>query len=167
MSDGELNAENEEDLWAAAEEDLVKQREMLKDEAAANAELPAESPEPPAEEPIESAPAEEAGEAPPAAAQAAAPVGESPVGGMAELDRILDIPLKVTVELGRSKMLINDLMQLGQGSVIELSKLVGDSLEININGKLVGKGEVVVINEKFGVRLTEIATPQDRIESMT
>ncbi len=166
MSDGELNAENEEDLWAAAEEDLVKQREMLKDEAAANAELPAESPEPPAEEPIESAPAE-AGEAPPAAAQAAAPVGESPVGGMAELDRILDIPLKVTVELGRSKMLINDLMQLGQGSVIELSKLVGDSLEININGKLIGKGEVVVINEKFGVRLTEIATPQDRIESMT
>lgn len=166
MSDGELNAENEDDLWAAAEEDLVKQREMLKDEAAANAEVPAETPDPPAEEPIESAPAEAEDEAD-RPAQAAPPVAESPVSGMAELDRILDIPLKVTVELGRSKMLINDLMQLGQGSVIELSKLVGDSLEININGKLIGKGEVVVINEKFGVRLTEIATPQDRLESMT
>ena len=77
----------------------------------------------------------------------------------ANLDLILDIPLSVTVELGRSKMLINDLLQLGQGSVIELTKLVGDPLEVLVNDKLVARGEVVVVNEKFGVRLTDIVTP--------
>ena len=76
----------------------------------------------------------------------------------ANLDLILDIPLSVTVELGRSKMLINDLLQLGQGSVIELTKLVGDPLEVLVNDKLVARGEVVVVNEKFGVRLTDIVT---------
>jgi flagellar motor switch protein FliN/FliY len=82
------------------------------------------------------------------------------------LDMILDIPLVVTVELGRTKMLINDLLQLGQGSVIELSKLVGEPLEILINEKLVARGEVVVVHEKFGVRLTDIVSPLERIESL-
>ena len=84
----------------------------------------------------------------------------------ANLDLILDIPLSVTVELGRSKMLINDLLQLGQGSVIELTKLVGDPLEILVNNKLVARGEVVVVNEKFGVRLTDIVTPMERVKSL-
>ena len=84
----------------------------------------------------------------------------------ANLDLILDIPLSVTVELGRSKMLINDLLQLGQGSVIELTKLVGDPLEIMVNDKLVARGEVVVVNEKFGVRLTDIVTPMERVKSL-
>ena len=84
----------------------------------------------------------------------------------ANLDLILDIPLSVTVELGRSKMLINDLLQLGQGSVIELTKLVGDPLEVMVNDKLVARGEVVVVNEKFGVRLTDIVTPMERVKSL-
>ena len=87
-------------------------------------------------------------------------------GEPASLDLILDIPLAVTVELGRSKMLINDLLQLGQGSVIELTKLVGDPLEILVNDKLVARGEVVVVNEKFGVRLTDIVTPMERVKSL-
>ena len=78
------------------------------------------------------------------------------------LDLILDIPLTVTVELGRSKMLINDLLQLGQGSVIELTKLVGEPLEVLVNDKLVARGEVVVVNDKFGVRLTDIVSPLER-----
>lgn len=83
------------------------------------------------------------------------------------LDLILDIPLTVTVELGRSKMLINDLLQLGQGSVIELTKLVGEPLEVLVNQKLVARGEVVVVNEKFGVRLTDIVSPLERVQSLT
>ncbi|MBC8288295.1 MAG: flagellar motor switch protein FliN [Nitrospinae bacterium] len=82
------------------------------------------------------------------------------------LDLILDIPLTVTVELGRSKMLINDLLQLGQGSVIELTKLVGEPLEVLVNQKLVARGEVVVVNEKFGVRLTDIVSPMERVQSL-
>ena len=83
------------------------------------------------------------------------------------LDLILDIPLTVTVELGRCKMLINDLLQLGQGSVIELSKLVGEPLEVLVNDKLVARGEVVVVNEKFGVRLTDIVSPMERVQTLT
>ena len=86
--------------------------------------------------------------------------------GEANLDLILDIPLTVTCELGRSKMLINDLLQLGQGSVIELTKLVGEPLEVLVNEKLVARGEVVVVNEKFGVRLTDIVTPMERVQSL-
>ena len=84
----------------------------------------------------------------------------------ANLDLILDIPLSVTVELGRSKMLINDLLQLGQGSIVELTKLVGEPLEVLVNDKLVARGEVVVVNEKFGVRLTDIVTPMERVKSL-
>ena len=82
------------------------------------------------------------------------------------LDLILDIPLTVAVELGRSKMLINALLQLGQGSVVELTKLVGEPLEVLVNNKLVARGEVVVVNEKFGVRLTDIVTPMERVKSL-
>ena len=88
-------------------------------------------------------------------------------GKTANLDLILDIPLTVTVELGRSKMLINDLLQLGQGSVIELTKLAGEPLEVLVNQKLVARGEVVVVNEKFGVRLTDIVSPMERVQSLT
>ena len=88
-------------------------------------------------------------------------------GKSASLDLILDIPLTVTCELGRSKMLINELLQLGQGSVIELTKLVGEPLEVLVNEKLVARGEVVVVNEKFGVRLTDIVTPMERVQSLS
>lgn len=82
------------------------------------------------------------------------------------LDFILDIPLEISVELGRTRMIINDLLQLGQGSVIELSKLAGEPLEIMVNGKLVARGEVVVVNEKFGVRVTDIVSPMERVKSL-
>lgn len=75
-----------------------------------------------------------------------------------KLKMILDVPLKVSVELGRTKMMINDLLQLGQGSVIELDKIAGEPMEILINDKLVAMGEVVVVNEKFGVRLTDVVS---------
>lgn len=82
------------------------------------------------------------------------------------LDFILDIPLKVTVELGRSKMAIRDILQLAQGSVIELSKFAGEPLEVLVNDKLIARGEVVVVNEKFGIRLTDIISPVERIEQL-
>ncbi|MDY0219638.1 MAG: flagellar motor switch protein FliN [Desulfobacterium sp.] len=84
-----------------------------------------------------------------------------------ELDFILDIPLDLSVELGRTRMLINDLLQLGQGSIVELNKLAGEPLEVYINRKLIARGEVVVVNEKFGVRLTDIITPMDRVKSLS
>ncbi len=82
------------------------------------------------------------------------------------LDRILDIPLRVTVELGRTKMLVSDLLNLGQGSVVELNKLAGEALEILVNDKLIAKGEAVVVNEKFGVRLTDIISPMERVQQL-
>lgn len=82
------------------------------------------------------------------------------------LDLILDIPLKVTVELGRTKMVVSELLNLGQGSVVELSKLAGEPMEVLVNDKLVARGEAVVVNEKFGVRLTDIISPTERVEQL-
>ncbi len=82
------------------------------------------------------------------------------------MDFILDVPLEITVELGRTKMVINDLLKLSQGSVIELSKAAGETLEILANQKLIARGETVVVNDKFGVRLTEIISPLERIEGL-
>lgn len=87
-------------------------------------------------------------------------------GSDRNLNLILDIPLKVTVELGRSKMVVSDLLNLGQGSVIELSKIAGEPLEVLVNDKLVARGEAVVVNEKFGVRLTDIISPTERVEQL-
>ena len=87
-------------------------------------------------------------------------------GKVGNFDFVLDIPLEVTVELGRARMLINDLLQLGQGSVIELTKLAGEPMEILVNQKLIARGEVVVVNEKFGVRLTDIISPMERVEQL-
>ena len=82
------------------------------------------------------------------------------------LDFILDVPIEVTVELGRAKLLVNELLKLGQGSVIELSKLAGETLEVLANQKLVARGEVVVVNDKYGVRLTEVISPMERVERL-
>ena len=86
--------------------------------------------------------------------------------GTPDLNFILDIPLEVSVELGRGKMLINELLQLGQGSIIELTKLAGEPLEILVNQKLVARGEVVVVNDKFGIRITDIISPTERVEQL-
>jgi flagellar motor switch protein FliN/FliY len=86
--------------------------------------------------------------------------------GQGNLDFILDIPMMLTVELGRSQMLINELLKLGRGSVIELSKLAGEPLDILANQRLIARGEVVVINEKYGIRITEIISPAERVERL-
>jgi flagellar motor switch protein FliN/FliY len=91
---------------------------------------------------------------------------ESSVPTSTNLDFILDIPMEVSVELGRAKMLISDLLQLGQGSVIELTKLAGEPLEVLVNQKLIARGEVVVVNEKFGIRLTDIISPTERVKRL-
>jgi flagellar motor switch protein FliN/FliY len=82
------------------------------------------------------------------------------------LEFILDIPLQVTVELGRTKLLVKDILQLNQGAVIELSKLAGEPLDIFVNSKMVARGEAVVVNEKFGVRLVDIVSPNERVEKI-
>ncbi len=82
------------------------------------------------------------------------------------LEFILDVALQVTVEVGRTRMTIQDLLRLGQGSVVELEKLAGEPLDIFINGKQVARGEAVIVNDKFGVRLTDIISPEDRIEGL-
>jgi flagellar motor switch protein FliN/FliY len=84
-----------------------------------------------------------------------------------DIDLILDIPLELTVELGRTKMLVNNLLQLGQGSVIDLDKAAGETLDIRVNGKLVARGEVVVVEEKYGIRVTDIASPLERVKSLS
>ena len=86
--------------------------------------------------------------------------------GFLGIEILLDIPLEVSVELGRTKMLIKDLLQLGQGSVIELNKMAGEPIEILVNQKLVARGEVVVVNEKFGVRLTDVISPANRVKQL-
>ena len=82
------------------------------------------------------------------------------------LDFVLDIPMTLTVELGRSQMLISELLKLGRGSVIELAKLSGEPLDILANQRLIARGEVVVVNEKYGIRITEIISPAERVEKL-
>jgi len=92
--------------------------------------------------------------------------GDKKSSSSRDIKFLLDVPLTVTVEIGKTRMLINDLLQLGQGSVIELNKLAGDPMEILVNGKLIARGEVVVVNEKFGIRLTDIVSPEERIKQL-
>jgi len=91
---------------------------------------------------------------------------EEQSGEAIDLDFLLGVPMEVTVELGRTRMAINDLLQLGQGSVLELPRLVGESLDILVNNKLVARGEPVVVNDKLGIRLTDIVSPLERIEKL-
>ncbi len=97
---------------------------------------------------------------------AASQNGESCNNGKCDMDLILDIPLDVTVELGKVKMPVNELLQLGHGSIIELSKQVGEPLDIYVNNKLVAKGEVVILDEKFGIRVSDIINPTERVKSL-
>jgi flagellar motor switch protein FliN/FliY len=96
-----------------------------------------------------------------------AQLGGSPgASGHNDLDMILDIPVQLTVELGRTKMPIKNLLQLAQGSVVELSGLAGEPLDVLINGFLIAQGEVVVVNDKLGIRLTDIITPSERLRRL-
>ena|SRR5437868_5743589 len=88
-------------------------------------------------------------------------------GAERSIDFLLDVPLTLSVELGRTRMIVNDLLQLGQGSVVELTKIVGEPLEVLVNEKLIARGEVVVLNDKFAVRLTDIISPKDRLDKLS
>jgi flagellar motor switch protein FliN/FliY len=83
-----------------------------------------------------------------------------------DIDLILDIPLDVRVELGQVKMIVNDLLQLGQGSIVELNKHISDQVDVFISDKLIARGEVVVVEEKLGIRLTDIISPTERVKSL-
>ena len=83
-----------------------------------------------------------------------------------DLDLILDLPLDVSVELGKVKIPVNELLQLGRGSILELTKPVGEPLDIYINNKLIAKGEVVILDDKFGIRVADIINPVDRVKSL-
>src|SRR5437899_13079232 len=83
-----------------------------------------------------------------------------------DIDFILDIPVQLTVELGRTKIAIKNLLQLAQGSVVELDGLAGEPMDVLVTGCLIAQGEVVVVNDKFGIRLTDIVTPADRIRKL-
>ncbi len=139
-------ASEEEDPWAAA---------MAEQEAAEESEEEPAAPEP----------------KPPAAKVASEdvfrPLGPDSGSSQArELEMIMDIPVKLTVELGRTKLTIKQLLELAQGSVIELEGLAGEPMDILINGYLVAQGEVVVIEDKYGIRITEIITPSERIHKL-
>ena len=82
------------------------------------------------------------------------------------IDLLLDIPLEVSVEVGRSRILVRDLLQLQEGSMIELDKLAGEPLDLYVNSRLIARGEAVVVNEKFGLRLTDVVSPSERIENL-
>ena len=82
------------------------------------------------------------------------------------IDLLLDIPLEVSVEVGRSRILVRDLLQLQEGSLVELDKLAGEPLDLYVNSRLIARGEAVVVNEKFGLRLTDVVSPSERIENL-
>ncbi|MFN5801783.1 MAG: flagellar motor switch protein FliN [Burkholderiales bacterium] len=88
-------------------------------------------------------------------------------GANNDIDMILDIPVQLTVELGRTRIPIKQILQLAQGSVIELDALAGEPMDVLVNGCLIAQGEVVVVNEKFGIRLTDVVTPSERLRRMS
>ncbi|MFM1990324.1 MAG: hypothetical protein RJA99_3281 [Pseudomonadota bacterium] len=95
-------------------------------------------------------------------------LGAGAAGGAArqDIDMILDIPVQLTVELGRTRIPIKHILQLAQGSVIELDALAGEPMDVLVNGCLIAQGEVVVVNDKFGIRLTDIVTPSERVRRL-
>jgi len=90
--------------------------------------------------------------------------GDAPIN---DINRVLDIPVQLSVELGRTKVPIKHILQLGQGSVVELDALAGEPMDVLVNGYLIAQGEVVVVNEKFGIRLTDVVTPSERLRRVS
>ena len=140
--------------------DLDDWGSALAEQALASAPEPAPAPVPP----------------PPAPAPPSTPAGErgvQPLQGNAgfeiakgDIDRVLDVPVELTAELGRTRITIKSLLQLSQGSVVELDGLAGQPMDVFINGYLIAQGEVVVVNDKFGIRLTDIITPSERMQKL-
>ena len=138
-------------------------------ELSGDAAAPQEEVAPPAEDdiaPFEAAQASMGGGLPAEMAPSEPTVGIGAAGTNIDIDFLMDIALQVSFEVGRAKMYISDLLSLGQGSVIELHRLVGEELEIYVNGHLLATGEVVVVNEKFGAKITGILTPEQRLQRL-
>ena len=127
-----------------------------------------------AEQTAASAPAPQQASAPPpavaapAGAQVFQPLHNTAAGaaGSVDIERILDVPVQLMAEIGRTRITIKNLLQLSQGSVVELDGLAGQPLDVLINGYLIAQGEVVVVNEKYGIRLTDIITPSERMQKL-
>lgn len=94
------------------------------------------------------------------------PLSDGDVEGASEIDMVMDIPVQLSVELGRTRLTIKNILQLGQGSVVELDGLAGEPMDIYVNGYLIAQGEVVVVDDKYGIRVTDIITPADRINRL-
>ncbi|MGA7800581.1 MAG: flagellar motor switch protein FliN [Gammaproteobacteria bacterium] len=92
--------------------------------------------------------------------------GQGPANEDSNLDVILDIPVSIAMEIGRTQISIRNLLQLNQGSVVELDRLAGEPMDVLVNGTLVAHGEVVVVNEKFGIRLTDVVSPAERVKKL-
>jgi flagellar motor switch protein FliN len=105
-------------------------------------------------------------EAPPAEFDDLEDTSGGPAGDEANLDVILDIPVTISMEIGRTHISIRNLLQLNQGSVVELDRLAGEPMDVLVNGTLVAHGEVVVVNEKFGIRLTDVISPAERVKKL-
>jgi len=146
-----------EDDWAAAMQEQAAAEASLTSDAEAQrvaAELGAAA----QESPYQAQPASKIFE------DFGAPAGKT--GSMNDFDMILDIPVQLTVELGRTKLTIRSLLQLAHGSVVELDGLAGEPMDVLVNGTLIAQGEVVVVNDKFGIRLTDIITPAERMRKI-
>jgi flagellar motor switch protein FliN len=168
MSEQESEPKTDDDPWA----------EAMAEQEAAEASAGAED-DPWAEALAEQEATEAAAAEAPAASSSPAPAAQSagdrvfrPLDGGGEggaprdLEMIMDIPVKLTVELGRTKLTIKQLLELAQGSVVELDGLAGEPMDILINGYLIAQGEVVVVDDKYGIRITEIITPSERVQKL-
>ncbi|VFR48298.1 Flagellar motor switch protein FliN [plant metagenome] len=143
------------DDWAAA----------LAEQSAASAPAPAAA-VPAAAAPAAAAPAPAKPAAQSAAKTVFQPLSAQSDGVSADIDLIMDVPVQLTVELGRTRLTIKNLLQLGQGSVVELDGLAGEPMDIFVNGYLIAQGEVVVVEDRYGIRLTDIITPSERINRL-
>ncbi|MEB6662631.1 flagellar motor switch protein FliN [Achromobacter ruhlandii] len=140
-----------QDDWAAA----------MAEQTAATPPAAVAPPAAPAAPPAPAAPAAQS-----AAQSVFKPLAGSAAGNGTDIDLIMDVPVQLTVELGRTRLTIKNLLQLGQGSVVELDGLAGEPMDIFVNGYLIAQGEVVVVEDKYGIRLTDIITPSERINRL-
>jgi len=152
MSDDETTETDDAmtDDWAAAMEEQGVEEDAADDWAAA----------------LEEQEVEEAAAAAAPAAEFQQLQPENLSAGDVNLDAILDVPVTISMEIGRTRINIRNLLQLNQGSVVELDRLAGEPMDVLVNGTLIAQGEVVVVNEKFGIRLTDIVNPADRIKQL-
>ncbi|ASC91298.1 flagellar motor switch protein FliN [Alcaligenes faecalis] len=150
-----------EDDWAAA---------MAEQHAGSQSSTQAQGLEQPLEDDWASALAEQSAAAPvhepSPASNLFPPMEHAEANATTDIDMIMDIPVQLSVELGRTRLTIKNILQLGQGSVVELDGLAGEPLDIYVNGYLIAQGEVVVVDDKYGIRVTDIVTPSDRIQRL-